>query len=91
MFIVRALSIIKSEWIIRIARQSGAISIKPGKVTYLRVPAEIKHAIKREHGIDLEKDKNLNVNVFWVMERNNPSREIKLVYSIRKLPKGLEG
>jgi rRNA processing protein Krr1/Pno1 len=85
-----ALSLIKSEWVIRIARQSGTISITPAKVTYLRVPAEIKRKIKEEYGIDLDKDrKNLDVNVFWVEERNNPSSEIKLIFTLRKLPRGL--
>ena len=85
------MSLIKSEWVVQIAMQSGAISITPGKVTYLRVPAEIKHAIKEKHGIDLEKCKNLNISVLWVSERNNPSEEVRLIYVIRKLPKGLRG
>jgi hypothetical protein len=50
----------------------------------------VKHVLKEDYGIDLDKDrKNLSIDVFLVEEKDNPSSGVKLIFTLRKLPKGL--
>jgi len=83
---------IKVERLIRITRQGGSISISPASSVYLLVPAEVRNVLKEDYKIDLVKDrKNTAIDVSLTEERSeshNPF-EVKIVYSLRNLPKGI--
>ena len=81
--------LVKVDRYLLISRDVGAVGFKSS--TYLLLPKPLLDKLRNDFGFDIRNDKTVEKHAHLVVEDDGTGREVKVVYSFRKIPVKIGG